>query len=80
MDLSSSPEALPLSAERQKLLLAALRALPEQDQCCLRVRAEVFRYREIAEVLGISLGSVARSLARSLARLMCLDERWRQHE
>jgi RNA polymerase sigma-70 factor, ECF subfamily len=75
MDPSPNPEALVLSAQRQKRLLAAVRALPEQDQCCLRLRAEGLRYREIARVLGISLGSVARSLARSLARLMCLDER-----
>jgi len=44
-------------------------ALPEQDQSCLCMRAEGLRYREIAEALGISLGSVAASLARSLERL-----------
>ena len=80
VDPSPNPEALVLSAQRQRRLLAAVRALPEQDQRCLRLRAEGLRYREIARVLGISLGSVARSLARSLARLMCLDERWHHAE
>lgn len=74
-DPSPNPEELLLSAQRQKGLLAAFRALPEQDQCCLRLRAEGLRYREIARVLGISLGSVAGSLARSLARLMRHDGR-----
>jgi RNA polymerase sigma-70 factor, ECF subfamily len=55
--------------QRQKRLLAVLEALPEQDQRCLTLRAEGLKYREIAEILGISLGSVSISLARSLARL-----------
>jgi RNA polymerase sigma-70 factor, ECF subfamily len=80
MDPSPNPEALLLFAQRQKRLRAAVLALPEQDQCCLRLRAEGLRYREIARVLGISLGSVARSLAGSVARLMCVDERWHHAE
>jgi len=46
-----------------------VRALPEQDRCCLSLRAEGLRYREIAEVVGISIGSVAASLEKSLSRL-----------
>ena len=49
-------------------LQAVLQALPSQDQECLGLRAEGLKYREIAEVLGISLGSVSASLARSLSR------------
>jgi RNA polymerase sigma-70 factor (ECF subfamily) len=55
--------------QRKKRLLAVLEALPEQDQRCLSLRAEGLKYREIAEILGISLGAVSMSLARSLARL-----------
>jgi RNA polymerase sigma-70 factor (ECF subfamily) len=66
---SPNPEEELRSRERQSRLLAVVRALPEQDQCCLWMRAEGLRYREIAEALGISLGSVAASLARSLAKL-----------
>jgi len=72
-DPGPDPEQQAAVNQRQARLLAVVRALPEQDQCCLSLRAEGFRYREIAEVLGISLGSVANSLERSLARLNRAD-------
>ena len=59
---------------RQQRLLAVVRALPDQDRRCLYLRAEGLKYREIAEVLGISLGGVAASVARSLSRLSRADE------
>lgn len=68
-DPSPDPEQQAACNQRQKRLLAALQALPEQDRQCIYLRAEGLRYREIAEVLGISLGSVANSLAKSLTRL-----------
>lgn len=61
--------------ERQARLLRVLRALPEQDRRCLRLRAEGFQYREIAELTGLSLGGVAKSLARSMVRMENADER-----
>lgn len=72
-DPNLNPEEEFHSKLRQKRLLAVVRALPEQDRSCLAMRAEGLRYREIAEALGISLGSVAASLARSLARLSRAD-------
>jgi RNA polymerase sigma-70 factor, ECF subfamily len=69
MDRNPNPEEQLRSRQRQARLLAVVGALPEQDQSCLWLRAEGLRYREIAQVLGISLGSVAASLARSLAKL-----------
>jgi RNA polymerase sigma-70 factor, ECF subfamily len=69
-DPSPNPEEQVLSKERQTRLMAFLHALPEPDRCCLTLRAEGLRYREIAHVLGISLGAVSASLARSLMRLM----------
>lgn len=68
-DSSPSAEEQIAFSQRQKRLLAVLEALPEQDQRCLTLRAEGLKYREIAEILGISLGGVSMSLARSLARL-----------
>jgi len=56
--------------QTQRRLRAVLEALPEQDQRCLYLRSEGLKYREIADVLGISLGGVSMSLARSLARIM----------
>lgn len=66
---SPNPEEQMRSRQRQQRLLAVVNALPEQDQSCLCMRAEGLRYREIAQALGISLGSVAASLARSLEKL-----------
>ena len=63
------PEESLAARQRHQRLLAVVSALPEQDQWCLSLRAEGLRYREIAEVLGISLGSVAASLEKSLSRL-----------
>lgn len=70
-----NPEERMMQWQRQQRLLAVVRALPEQDQLCLRLRGEGLRYREIAETLGISVGSVSNSLTRSLARLARVDGR-----
>jgi RNA polymerase sigma-70 factor (ECF subfamily) len=67
-DPAENPEEQLLTSQRHQRLQAVLRALPELDRCCLALRAEGLRYREIAEVLDMSLGSVSASLARSLAR------------
>ena len=67
-DPSPNPEEEASFSQRRRRLLAVLRAMPEQDQYCLRLRAEGLRYREIADVLGVSLGSVSISLTRSLTR------------
>jgi RNA polymerase sigma-70 factor, ECF subfamily len=69
LDASPNPEEQMTSSQTLQRLRAVLRALPEQDRCCLSLRAEGLRYREIAAALGISLGSVSLSLTRSLARL-----------
>jgi RNA polymerase sigma-70 factor, ECF subfamily len=67
-DPAENPEEQLLSSQRLQRLQAVLRALPEQAQWCLSLRSEGLRYREIAEVLGMSLTSVSASLGRSLAR------------
>jgi len=74
-DPTPSVEEQLLRNEKEMRLRAVLRALPEHDQHCLRLRAEGLRYREIAEVLGMSLGAVSISLTRSLARLERADRR-----
>lgn len=63
------PEEQLVHNRRHARLRAVLRALPEQDRSCLYLRAEGLRYREIAVVLGMSLGAVSISLTRSLARM-----------
>jgi RNA polymerase sigma-70 factor (ECF subfamily) len=74
-DPSPNPEEHLASAQRRHRLIAVVDALPEMDRNCLRLRAEGLRYREIASVLGISLGAVSNSLTRSIARLVRADER-----
>lgn len=74
-DDGPGPEEQLLFRERQQRLRSVLQALPETDQVCLRLRAEGCRYREIAAITGISLGSVAASLARSFEKLRRVDTR-----
>lgn len=73
-DPAPNPEELLAGGQRQTRLLAVVRALPEQDRRCLYLRAEGLRYREIVEVLGMSLGAVAQSLVRSLGKLRTVDQ------
>src|ERR1700744_2905789 len=63
LDPSPNPEEQLSQRQTRGRLLAVLQALPKEDQYCLRLRAEGLRYREIAGVVGISLGAVSMSLA-----------------
>jgi RNA polymerase sigma-70 factor, ECF subfamily len=74
-DPAPDPEEQLSAAQRRHRLQAVVEALPESDRQCLRLRAEGLRYREIATVLGMSLGAVSISLTRSLARLARVDAR-----
>ena len=75
VDPGPSPEDQLLSDQTRKCRLAVVNALAEQDRRCLFLRAEGLRYREIAEVLEMSLGAVSLSLARSLARIARATDR-----
>lgn len=72
-DQAPNPERLLLQHERRRRLTPVIRALPARDRRCLLLRAEGFRYRDIAAALGMSLGGVAQSLARSMTRLANAD-------
>lgn len=69
LDPGPNPEDQFSANQTQMRVLAVLRALPDQDRQCLSLRAEGLTYREIAGILGMSLGAVAISLGRSLARV-----------
>ena len=75
IDPDPNPEQTLVNDQSQQLLLAVVHALPEQDRRCLFLRAEGLRYREIAEVLDMSVGAVSLSLSRSLARVARAAER-----
>jgi RNA polymerase sigma-70 factor (ECF subfamily) len=68
-DPALNPEEQVASAQHQQRLRSVFKAMPEVDQRCLILRAEGLRYREIADVLNLSLGAVSLSLTRSIARL-----------
>ena len=74
-DPAPNPEDQFAFNQMQKRLLSVVRAMPEQHRWCLYLRAEGLRYREIAEVLEISLGSVSLYLERSLAHIARAAER-----
>jgi RNA polymerase sigma-70 factor, ECF subfamily len=75
LDDAPNPEDRLTGNERRARLLNIWRALPEQDRRCLGLRAEGLTYREIAQVVDMSLGAVALSLGRSLARFVRSDGR-----
>jgi RNA polymerase sigma-70 factor (ECF subfamily) len=75
VDPEPNPEDRFARVQSRRRMLAAVDALPERDRRCLFLRAEGLRYREIAEVLGMSLGAVSQSLARSLSRIAGCAER-----
>jgi RNA polymerase sigma-70 factor (ECF subfamily) len=75
IDPGPNPEDQFAFQQTQKRLASVIAALPEQYRYCLYLRAEGLRYREIAEVLDISLGSVSLYLERSLAHIARVSER-----
>lgn len=68
-DPALNPEDQLAFEQARQRLQSVVRALPEQHRWCLYLRAEGLRYREIAGIVGISLGSVSSSLERSLAMI-----------
>lgn len=69
---SESIEPEPTSVERAQdaaLARQAIDALAERDRLALLMREEGLNYEEIAEALGLSVGSVGTTLARARRRL-----------
>lgn len=75
IDPGPNPEDQLIFNQSQQRLLSVVRALPEQHRFCLYLRAEGLRYREIAEIVGMSLASVSLSLGRSLALIARAGQR-----
>jgi len=72
---AATPEEVLGQTQSQERIQAIIQALPELDKRCLYLRAEGLRYREIADALGVSLGSVANSLERAIGKLSRVRER-----
>jgi RNA polymerase sigma-70 factor (ECF subfamily) len=71
-DAGQDPERALASQEQHRKVIAVFRALPERDRRCLQLRSAGLPYRDIARVLGISLGAVGKSVARAVERLGCV--------
>ncbi len=69
VDRQEGPEDRLLTDERAARLHAAMQSLPARQQQCLRLRAEGLRYREIAEVLHVSVSTVADLVHQALAHV-----------
>jgi RNA polymerase sigma-70 factor (ECF subfamily) len=70
-----NPEQIAIEGEHRATLIAIYKALPENDRLILQLRAEGLTYREIADVVRVSLGTVSNSLGRSLSRLTTINRR-----
>jgi RNA polymerase sigma-70 factor (ECF subfamily) len=69
-DPSPGAEEVLLRREKLSRVHAAISTLSEQQKQCLYLRAEGFRYREIAEILEVTISTVAESLRRAIKKLI----------
>jgi len=72
---SESIEDRLIQEERRGRFRAAIALLSVQQRACLELRAQGLRYREVAEIMGISNSAVGEFLRRAILRLKeALDE------
>ncbi len=64
-----SPEQTMIDQEKMQRLERAVSSLSEQQRHCFQLRVEGFRYREIAEIIGVSTSTVAEFMQRAVVRL-----------
>jgi RNA polymerase sigma-70 factor (ECF subfamily) len=67
--LQPNPETLLLQNERLDQWQIAVLSLTPLQRECLHLRAEGFRYREIAELMAISISTVAEAVRRGTVKL-----------
>lgn len=63
-----APDVETERSERVTRVRAALELLPERDRQLLLMREEGFRYKEMAEAVGVAPGSVGTLIVRALKR------------
>lgn len=68
-DPAISPEDGVLAAERNKRFKLALEQLSPAQRDCLALRTRGLKYREIGEVLNLSVSTVGENIQRGLERL-----------
>jgi RNA polymerase sigma-70 factor, ECF subfamily len=65
----TTPERAVLDKEKFQQVARAIRLLSASEQECLLLRAGGLRYREIGEVLGISISTVSDTVSRAIKKL-----------
>ena len=68
-DTGLNPEQAVLEQEKLARLRRAMGRLNEVERQCLHLRTKGFRYREIAEVVGLGTSTVAETLYRVIEKL-----------
>lgn len=68
-DPAPNPEQAALRREEFRQMHAAMAFLSPQEEQCLQLRVEGFRYSEMAEILGVSVSSVAEYVRRAIQKL-----------
>ena len=68
-DVAPGPQQRLLQQARYHRLRAAIARLTQAERECLHLRSKGFRYREMAEILGLSTTSVAETLSRVIEKL-----------
>jgi RNA polymerase sigma-70 factor (ECF subfamily) len=69
LSASPDPERQAIDNQRNSRLHDALASLSDQQRHCLLLRAEGFRYREIADIIGVGTSTVGEFLRRAISRL-----------
>jgi len=64
-----TPESVALNKEKFRQIARAIRSLSPSEQECLFLRAGGLRYREIGEVLGLSISTVSDTVNRTIKKL-----------
>lgn len=68
-DNSLNPEQIVLQREKFAQLFNGLKVLTLNERQCLYLRAEGFRYKEIAEIMNVGVPTVGEYLRRSIRKL-----------
>jgi len=63
------PEAATIENERLVRAASALHTLPREQRLCVRLRSEGLRYKEIADILGVAVSTIADWLSTAVERL-----------
>jgi RNA polymerase sigma-70 factor (ECF subfamily) len=69
MDQALNPEEFLIRWEKVAGINQAINSLSSRQLQCVYLRSEGFQYREIAEILGVTMGTVTKLLHRAIKKL-----------